>query len=103
MVGVEGVIPLRVEEVGLYKLIPLSSLPELLSERVSGKVSSRDWYITKLGFTSLTVSSVRLTYKVTPEGLLVPVYVFEGEWVLEYDGINDSGSLEGFIVAVAGN
>lgn len=100
IVGIEGVIPLSVEEVGVYNLISLNMIPQLLSERVSGKINSSDWYITKLGFTSLTITSIKLVYKVTPENYLVPVYSFEGEWELEYGGIQARGSLEGLIVAV---
>jgi hypothetical protein len=59
IVEVEGVLPARVEEVGVYKLIPVSNIPWLLSERVSGKINSSEWYISKLGLTGLTITSVR--------------------------------------------
>lgn len=34
--------------------------------------------------------------------MLVPVYKFSGEWILNYDNINSKGELNGMIIAVYG-
>ncbi len=100
---IQGLIVKRLIPLDEYNTIPIDLLPELLHERVSGEYSSNDWYISKLGFTQLTINNIDLTYIiVTGKEMLVPVYKFSGEWILNYDNINSEGELYGTIIAVYG-
>ncbi|ADI31872.1 hypothetical protein [Staphylothermus hellenicus] len=100
---IEGTLPKKIIEIGSYPVIPIEQICKLLTERVSGKIKAGDWYISYVGFTKLTITNITLEYyeTMTTEKYLVPIYRFTGEWTLNYDEINDHGSLNGFIIAVA--
>ena len=100
--GVEGVLPCRLELLGKHSIIAPSRLPALLRERIKGEVKAEDWYISKLGFTALNITEIRLQYMPMGGGLIVPVYRFKGSWKLEYDVLHAQGQLTGLIVAVTG-
>ncbi len=98
--GLEGVLPGRLELLGKHSIIVPSRLPALLRERIKGEVETEDWYISKLGFTALNITEIRLQYMPAGGGLIAPVYRFKGSWKLEYDVLHAQGQLTGLIVAV---
>ncbi len=99
---IQGILVKRVEKVSRNKVIPVGELPRLLTERVSGERLSKDWYMSRIGFTFLHINNVELEYVRVQDNLLVPVYKFHGDWKLEYDILDYEGVLEGVIVAVSG-
>ena len=76
--GIEGVLPYSLEPLGNYSLIAPERLPALLKERIKGEVKAEDWYISKLGFTVLNITEIRLQYMLAGGGMVVPVYRFKG-------------------------
>ncbi|NPA98950.1 MAG: hypothetical protein GXO43_06175 [Crenarchaeota archaeon] len=97
---IQGLIVKNITKISDNDVIPPDDIPRLLSERVSGKITARDWYLSRLGFTSLTITDLELSYTVAPNGLLVPIYKLHGKWVLNYDNLVYSGELDGFIIAI---
>ncbi|WP_202320667.1 hypothetical protein [Archaeoglobus neptunius] len=97
--SVEGLLLKDVQPKGRYKVLPVVDIPEKLAERVKGDVKADDWYLSNIAFTKLTITNVSLVYTITPDGIL-PVYRLHGKYAVEYDGIKDSGEVDGRIVAV---
>lgn len=100
--SIEGILLKSVKLKGKYELIPIDRIPEMLEKRVKGDLKADDWYLSNIAFTKLTLTNVSLMYTITPDGIL-PVYWFEGKYELDFEGIKDSGTVEGRIVAVSAN
>ncbi len=100
VIGVEGIMPLSIEKVGEY---PVKSLSELLGElrkKIANGDPMTDWYISWLAFTKLIINDIRVQYHVAAGNYIVPVFVFDGEYELDYENIHDKGEVHGVLLAV---
>ncbi len=100
IIGFEGIIPLSIEKIGEYPVIPLDDIPVILKKKIANGDPMRDWYISWLAFTKLYIKDIRLQYYMTFDGYLVPIYVFKGEYTLDYDEIQDKGEVHGVLLAI---
>ncbi|MCE4614520.1 MAG: hypothetical protein F7B60_03205 [Desulfurococcales archaeon] len=83
-----------------YQVVQPQNISDYLIQRISGKIISKDWYISTLAFTKADIRSLSLKYTITLNDYIVPVYVFKGNYRLDIDNIHRSGELSGVILGI---
>jgi hypothetical protein len=100
VVGLEGIVLRDIDVIGEYITKSLIDVVRELKIKISHGKPMTDWYLNWLAFTKLYIKNVSLQYYLTSRSYVVPVYVIEGEYELDYDIIHDKGDVHGLIIAI---
>jgi len=103
IVGFEGIVIENLDVVGEYRAKSIDDVVKELKKKISHGDPMTDWFIDWLAFTDLKIKNMTLQYFLTSKGYIVPIYVIDCEYSLDYNGIHDKGTTQAMIIAILSN